>query len=496
MKLTITAPMPKNLAEKLSISHAKKKASPTRPKLPPGLSYHKTPQGDKYRIRIRSIKKLEKLGRVVKDSSGNIVSVHEIDEIYDSKKMAEERNHQLRQNKERIEFIGEVIEATTHITMGELLNVHYDQNYKERPTATQLKSRIDVIKRTPIGNIDHRRMKFLGKIVENNVKNGLPNDTDTFGNANAKDYKQVIEQFVESRLFIDKVKPQTLNNDLTIISTALKNANHYFTEFKDNPIIQPLSHIDKKKLQPVLPPKTDKRLSEKQRIEVERLLIEKSRKDHYHEFFIFLLESGCRLSEVLGIQMNDIDLDKRTIQVITLKRSKQHIRFIGITPKMLPIVKKHMQGKKLTEKLFTNSKHTYQTKLKQMRKHFAEAGIRFHWHKTRHTFASNNASKKNVFELSYAMGITDTQHLSEEYLAIIHSENLAKKKAQAGVMTPEELRDYLGHSNIEETGGTYVHLEPEQVSTADLLHIIKQLQGQVANLTANMKKPESDEEGK
>jgi hypothetical protein len=89
------------------------------------------------------------------------------------------------------------------------------------------------------------------------------------------------------------------------------------------------------------------------------------------------------------------------------------------------------------------------------------------------------------------MGINDTQHLASEYLQVIHSENLAKKKAQAGLLTPDELQVYLGHSNQDETQNTYVHLDPEHVSSADLLLIIKQLQSQVAELSSkiNEEKP-------
>lgn len=465
---------------------SKKVSIRNRPKLPPGISYHETTTGMKFRIRIRSIKKLERMGRVSKDKSGEILSVQEVDEVHDTRQQAEVRLHNLIYSTERGKEIGALIEQIgSHVFMHELLQTHYDKQYAKRPTAKQLQSRINVINKTVISGIDHRPMKFLGQLLPF-AKNDLGIEEQVFGNALVKDYKTAIEQLIETRLYKDEVKPQTLNNDLTIISSALKNAHHYYTEFKDEPIIQPLVHVDKRKLEPVLPPKTDKRLTESQRLTVEKLLIEKSTKDHYHEFFIFLLESGCRLSEALGIQANDVDVPNRTIRISTLKRKNQSIRFIGITNKMLPIVKKHFEGKRLTDRLFQHSKHTYGTKLKQMKKHFEAAGVSFHWHKTRHTFASNNASSKNAFELSYAMGINDTQHLANEYLQVIHSENLAKKKAQAGLLTPEELQTYLGHRNQDETQNTYVHLDPEQISPADLLGIIKHLQSQVAELSSKI----------
>lgn len=440
----------------------------------------------KFRIRIRSTKKLERMGRVSKDRSGAILSVQEVDEVHDTRQQAEVRLHNLIYSTERAREMSELIEQMgSQVFMHELLQTHYDKQYAKRPTAKQLRSRINVINRTVISGIDHRPTKFLGQMLPL-IKNDLGMEEQVFGNALVKDYKTAIEQLIETRLFKDEVKPQTLSNDLTIISSALKNAHHYYTEFKDDPIVQPLVHVDKRKLEPVLPPKVDKRLTEAQRVAVEKLLIEKSNKDHYHEFFTFLLESGCRLSEALNIQANDVDLPNRTIRVSTLKRKNQIIRFVGITKKMMPIVKKHIDGKKLTDRMFPHSKHTYGTKLKQMKKHFEAAGVSFHWHKTRHTFASNNAPSKNAFELAYAMGINDTQHLANEYLQVIHSENLAKKKAQAGLLTPDELQTYLGHSNQDETQNTYVHLDPEQVSTSDLLLIIKQLQSQVTELNAKV----------
>lgn len=454
-----------------------------RPTLPPGISYHKNTAGIiRYRIRIRSIKKLEKLGRIQKDSQGNIVSIDEIDEIYDTLKGAETRLQVLKYDPdtEKAKLYEQVINSTTYTTMEELLQAHYDFAYKKRPTKDQLKSRINVINGTSISIVDHRPMKFLGQMIAT-VKNGLPDDSNTFGKGFVKDYKKLIEQFIETRLYSDKVKPQTVNNDLTIISSALKNAHHYLAEFKDSPIVAPMAHI--KKLEPELKPKEDKRLTHKQQIEIEKLFIEKSRKDHYHEFLVFMLESGCRLSEALSILITDIDLPNRTIRISTLKRKQQHIRYIAITDKMLPIVKKYSDGKKMTDKLFVHSKNTYGTKLKQMKKHLAEAGLNFHWHKARHTFASANAGTKNTFELAYVMGITDTQHLTDEYLQVIHSENIARKKAQAGLLTSEELQQYLGHATPEETSNTYIHFEPENMSNADLLNIIGNMQKQIQALS-------------
>ena len=74
----------------------------------------------------------------------------------------------------------------------------------------------------------------------------------------------------------------------------------------------------------------------------------------------------------------------------------------------------------------------------------------------RHTFISNSIDTKNVFQLMNELDITNYQHFQERYLNEAEAEKVAMKLAQAKELTPNEVKQVVGHSSLEVTG-IYTH---------------------------------------
>lgn len=450
------------------IKKPRKVPASRRGKLPLGLSYHPTPQGLKYRIRIRSEKKYTALG-----------FKKPVDEIYDDLSLAESRLVQLKYKRDEVKssndkkFIQESIALAKNVTIGSLCDEHYRKYYSLLKSAKEHKSRMKVICDTLVPSEDSRIFMWLQLRYD-----GVKPDSHRipFGAVPVLEYEKYLVAYIDERK--KKVKNQTIVNDLMFLHTALKNCHNYFRNIPQ--IHNPLKTVNFKTLkdQTVY---TDKRLKPETRVQIEQILIANSRESHYADFFVFLSETGCRLSEALTIRVQDVDLSKSIIFLISKKNEKP--RYLPITQKLRQTVQERIKGKNLTDLLFPYSKHTYQTKLKNIKRHLDGAGIKFSWHMLRHTFISNNIDNKNVFQLMNELDITNYQHFQERYLNEIEAEKTAVKLAQAKLLTPQEVKQVVGHSSLEVTG-TYTHdkipsaeeslkRENEELK-AMLLHLLKQ----------------------
>lgn len=433
-------PLGKPKAKRPATAPAKRltTAPSRRPRLPAGISYHPTPMGLKYRIRIRSKKKLESLGT---DKA--------IDEIFDDLQQAEQRLLKLKYKKEDVqkEFIKQVADEIKTITISALLELHYEKYYSLQKSAKEHKSRMNVISNTLIP-VDDPRISMFAHLRHTAIK---PDSKEIpFGMIPVVDYKVYLQSFIDKRK--QKVKNQTIVNDLMFLHTALKNANVYFKNIPK--IIYPLEDVDFKTLKDQIVYR-DKRLKPSTRIEIETILIEKSRLAHYHEMFVFLCETGVRISEALTILKKDCDLEKGTIFLISKKNEKP--RYLGITRKLKDVIVSRTEGKKQTDRLFPYSKETYQTKLKNIRPYLEEAGIRFHWHMLRHTFISNGMENKSVFTLMSEVDINNFQHFQEQYMNPLQAEKVAIKVAKAQTLTPQEMQIVVGQGDPQVAIGTYTH---------------------------------------
>lgn len=390
---------------------ARRKSIPAsrRPKLPAGLSYHPTPQGLKYRIRIRSEKKLKALGLE-----------EPLDEIYSDISAAEKRLHDLKYKPSSIRdanlkrLIKESADLIKTVTIEALCDEHYEKYYSQLKGSKEHRSRMKVICRTLVPAEDIR-VSILGHIRFSDIR---PDSSKVpFGMVPVVEFEKYLPAFIEARKAT--VKNQTVVNDLMFLNTALKNCHNYFRNLP--PITAPLKSVNFKALKDQVT-YIDKRLKPDIRSKVEQILIAHSRKPHYVDFFIFLAETGCRLSEALTIQVRNVDLDKSIIFLISKKNEKP--RYLPITTRLRSTIQELIKDKNPTDRLFPYSKNTYQTKLKTIRPVLEEAGIKFSWHMLRHTFISNSIDTKNVFQLMNELDITNYQHFQERYLTRLKQRKL------------------------------------------------------------------------
>ena len=112
--------------------------------------------------------------------------------------------------------------------------------------------------------------------------------------------------------------PRTRNYQITRLKTVLRwaYANDYM---EDSKVIEKLSLFADKRKKKI----TDKYLE----TDEQKKLIEAVDIEHYRLAILFLLLSGCRIGELIALDMSDVDFDKR---IITINKTYVHItRTIG-----------------------------------------------------------------------------------------------------------------------------------------------------------------------
>ncbi len=121
----------------------------------------------------------------------------------------------------------------------------------------------------------------------------------------------------------------------------------------------------------------------------------------------FLVSSGCRLSEVTGIRVNQVDWQTRSVVVLG-KGHKERIVYFSVRAKLM--LQEYLTGRKGGEALFASSRTPYEPMSpraieKALQKIGDRAGEarRIHPHLMRHTFATN--------ALHGGMDLTVIQHL-------------------------------------------------------------------------------------
>jgi len=192
-----------------------------RPKLPMGLSYHPTPQGLKFRIRIRSEKKLKTLGYA-----------DALDEIFDDQAAAEKRLFELKYKPNEIlkanetKFIAQTLAEAKAVTIETLCEEHYEKYYSHLKGAKEHRSRMRVICRTLIPDADSRLAVFALMRF-----NDVRPDTKRvpFGVVPVVEFEKYLPSFIEARKAT--VKNQTVVNDLMFLHTALKKLSQLLQEY-------------------------------------------------------------------------------------------------------------------------------------------------------------------------------------------------------------------------------------------------------------------------
>lgn len=224
------SPTPKKPANRKSLPPSR------RPKLPTGLSYHPTPQGLKYRIRIRSEKKLKALGLT-----------ESLDEIFDDLATAEKRLLDLKYKPNIIreanaqKLIKESADLLKTVTIEALCDEHYTKYYSQLKGAKEHRSRMKVICRTQVPTTDIR-ISMLSHVRFSQIR---PDSSKIpFGMVPVVEFEKYLPAFIEARK--STVKNQTVVNDLMFLNTALKNCHNYFRNIP--PITAPLESVNFKAL--------------------------------------------------------------------------------------------------------------------------------------------------------------------------------------------------------------------------------------------------------
>lgn len=227
---------------------------------------------------------------------------------------AEQRLIKLKYKKNDVkqEFYEKSLEQINSIKLDDLFEVHFEKYYSKQKSSKEHKSRMNVISRTIIPNEDPKLFLFLNSKFS--MKDFNKNEI-AFGLIPVVEYRTYLQSFIDKRR--EKVKNQTIINDLMFIHTALKNAHTYFKNIPK--ISHPLQDIDFKTLPDQIVYK-DKRISPETRVAVETLLIEKSRVDHYREMFVFLYETGVRISEALTITKKTATLKRNNFSYLKKER--------------------------------------------------------------------------------------------------------------------------------------------------------------------------------
>jgi integrase len=223
-----------------------------------------------------------------------------------------------------------------------------------------------------------------------------------------------IEFFKSERLkYVNKV---TLNIDIRALK-AIFNKALKWNMIKENPSQHVQFYMENEK---------EKLCFEDFEIEkVLSLILDLSLKN----IVLFAIYTGCRINEILNIQRNDIDLDKRIITIrnkSNFKTKSGRIRQIPISDKLFLILKQIYERNNNTgarilnlnygeEYVFTNDRNIRYSRnyvTMQFKKYLRMLGLdeKYHFHCLRHTFITN-LIKKGV-NINYVMEIAGHSDIS------------------------------------------------------------------------------------
>lgn len=143
-----------------------------------------------------------------------------------------------------------------------------------------------------------------------------------------------------------------------------------------------------------------------------------------------LFFTGVRKSELLALQVRDVDLHKGVITVRGKTSKSKHTRLIPINPTLKIHLQDYLEVRKkyTTEYLFASSRRDDKLThfgikhwVKRLKK---SSGVTFHLHQLRHTFACNLAKNNiSLAKLQKLMGHVDLR-MTERYVRSLGVEHL------------------------------------------------------------------------
>jgi len=198
----------------------------------------------------------------------------------------------------------------------------------------------------------------------------------------------MIDRFKKKRLV--RVKPETVNHDLRCLRNAFNLAIRWGYFDKVNPVaVAELLRSEHKERRDISP-------------EEEKLILSAC-PDYFGNIVIAGIDTGMRVSEIVNLTKDYVDMDNWHIIVAGTKSEKlrsrryeQKPRIIPMTARLKAIIEKRME--KPYEYIFPNSRgrkwHSYNAIGAKFRKLMRSLGIKgLSFHCTRHTFATRLLDK-------------------------------------------------------------------------------------------------------
>jgi integrase/recombinase XerD len=242
----------------------------------------------------------------------------------------------------------------------------------------------------------------------------LPECTIPLKELTSEDIRKWLNEFSVGK------KPKTIDLVLAALSS-------FFNFCLDEEYME--TTVMKKRWRPKIPRALPKYLDEYEYARVKRISEQLPIRDR--ALVLFLFSSGCRVSEVSYLNIHDVNLEKRTADVIGKGKKIRHIHF---SEKSALVLKDYLQTRTgdPTEPLFMNKFGQrllvggIQQVLKKLGK---KAGLKqtFHPHCCRHTFATNMLARG-----------ADLQFIADE----MGHENLNTTRIYACVPTEDMMLKY------------------------------------------------------
>jgi len=174
----------------------------------------------------------------------------------------------------------------------------------------------------------------------------------------------------------EKLQPQTVNKDLSVLSRILKVAvKREYLRKDDLPEIERLKENENLQ-QRILKPKEERRLLQ-------------YAPRYLRDIILFAVNTGARKSEILTLKWKQVDLKGRTVEFVHTKNGKS--RVVPLNESTLEVLRNRQRSHENKEYVFTNPKT--RTRYKRIKKAFstvrAKADLEdLRFHDLRHTCAT------------------------------------------------------------------------------------------------------------
>lgn len=232
------------------------------------------------------------------------------------------------------------------------------------------------------------KMYLITKKLENYSKTTLKNKAYFF-NDFAKFFNKPISTIttVDIRMYIAKISN---NAKQTTINNKISNIKSFFTWLQDEGYI--INNPAKKIKQVKIPKRLKKPLTEEE-IEIIRD-INLNTRDRF--IFELLLSSGIRVSELVNLKIEDIDMNNKRITIVGKGNKERVVKFNVKTKILMEKYLKERKGK--SEYLIISNKMPFnnissRAIQKIVKKIGVNANIHLHPHKHRTTFATNSVNR-------------------------------------------------------------------------------------------------------